>query len=170
MVDRKNIQIDLIKLMGGERLLRLTEPQSGLALEKKLNPKKPSRAKRKNSWCVRCRVDTSRTDRHVTVRIWLTFGRNVRMNGTSAEIAELVRQKLMSCSGSERLVMEHRCSMLRAGRKISIRWFERTSQSLVGLFTVIAKTQQVPSLGSRLRGRRGYKILLLSSARLSRCD
>ncbi len=41
MVDRKNIQIDLIKLMGGERLLRLTEPQSGLSLEKKLDPKKP---------------------------------------------------------------------------------------------------------------------------------
>lgn len=40
MVDRKNIQIDLIKLMGGERLLRLTESQSGLSLEKKLDPKK----------------------------------------------------------------------------------------------------------------------------------
>lgn len=41
MADRKNIQIDLIKLMGGERLLRLTESQSGLSLEKKLDPKKP---------------------------------------------------------------------------------------------------------------------------------
>ncbi len=41
MVDRKNIQIDLIKLMGGERLLRLTESRSGLSLEKKLDPKKP---------------------------------------------------------------------------------------------------------------------------------
>ena len=41
MVDRKNIQIDLIKLVGGGRLLRLTEPQSGLALEKKLDPQKP---------------------------------------------------------------------------------------------------------------------------------
>ena len=41
MVDRKNIQIDLIKLVGGERLLRLTEPRSGLALEKKLDPHKP---------------------------------------------------------------------------------------------------------------------------------
>ncbi len=41
MVDRKNIQIDLIKLVGGERLLRLTEPQSGLSLEKKLDPQKP---------------------------------------------------------------------------------------------------------------------------------
>ena len=41
MVDRKNIQIELIKLVSGERLLRLTEPQSGLALEKKLDPQKP---------------------------------------------------------------------------------------------------------------------------------
>jgi len=38
MVDRDKIQIDLIKLIGGERLLRLTEPQSGLSLEKKLAP------------------------------------------------------------------------------------------------------------------------------------
>ena len=36
MVDRDKIEIDLIKLTGGERLLRLTEPQSGLSLEKKL--------------------------------------------------------------------------------------------------------------------------------------
>ena len=41
MVDRGTIQIDLIKLVWGERLLRLTEPQSGLSLEKKLNPQKP---------------------------------------------------------------------------------------------------------------------------------
>ena len=41
MTGRENIQIDLIKLVGGERLLRLTEPQSGLALEKKLDPEKP---------------------------------------------------------------------------------------------------------------------------------
>jgi len=41
MVDRKNIQIDLIKLVNGERLLRLTEPRSGLALEKMLDPQKP---------------------------------------------------------------------------------------------------------------------------------
>jgi len=41
MVDRSKIQIDLIKLVGGERLLRLTEPQSGLSLEKKLDPRKP---------------------------------------------------------------------------------------------------------------------------------
>ena len=37
MIDRSKIQIDLIKLVSGERLLRLTEPQSGLALEKKLD-------------------------------------------------------------------------------------------------------------------------------------
>ncbi len=40
MVDRNKIQIDLIKLISGERLLRLTEPQSGLALEKKLDSQK----------------------------------------------------------------------------------------------------------------------------------
>jgi hypothetical protein len=38
MVDRDEIQFDLIKLAGGGRILRLTEPQSGLALEKKLAP------------------------------------------------------------------------------------------------------------------------------------
>ena len=41
MVASDKIQIDLIKLISGERLLRLTEPQSGLALEKKLDPKQP---------------------------------------------------------------------------------------------------------------------------------
>jgi len=48
MVDRRNIQIDLIKLVGGERLLRLTEPQSGLALEKKIDPKKPVASQKEN--------------------------------------------------------------------------------------------------------------------------
>ena len=38
MVDRDKIQFDLIKLADGGRLLRLTEPQSGLALEKRLAP------------------------------------------------------------------------------------------------------------------------------------
>jgi hypothetical protein len=38
MIDRDKIQFDLIKLVSGERILRLTEPQSGLALEKKLTP------------------------------------------------------------------------------------------------------------------------------------
>ena len=41
MVDPNKIQIDLIKLVGGERLLRLTEPLSGLSLEKKLDPRQP---------------------------------------------------------------------------------------------------------------------------------
>lgn len=40
MVDRDKIQIDLIKLAGGERLIRLTESLSGLSLEKKLDPQK----------------------------------------------------------------------------------------------------------------------------------
>ena len=38
MVDRNQIQFDLVKLLNGGRLLRLTEPQSGLTLEKKLAP------------------------------------------------------------------------------------------------------------------------------------
>jgi len=41
MTDRHNIQIDLIKLAGGDRLLRLSEPQSGLSLEKMLDPQEP---------------------------------------------------------------------------------------------------------------------------------
>ena len=48
MVDRSKIQIDLIKLVGGERLLRLTEPQSGLALEKKLDPQKSVASQKEN--------------------------------------------------------------------------------------------------------------------------
>lgn len=39
MKARRHIQVDLVKLVGGERLLRLTEAQSGLSLEKKLGPK-----------------------------------------------------------------------------------------------------------------------------------
>jgi hypothetical protein len=41
MIDLSTIQIDLIKLVSGERLLRLTEPQSGLSLEKKLDATQP---------------------------------------------------------------------------------------------------------------------------------
>ena len=48
MTDRNKIQIDLIKLVGGERLLRLTEPQSGLSLEKKLDPKQPVASQKEN--------------------------------------------------------------------------------------------------------------------------
>lgn len=38
MIDRDKIQFGLVKLPNGGRLLRLTEPQSGLTLEKKLAP------------------------------------------------------------------------------------------------------------------------------------
>jgi hypothetical protein len=48
MVDRDKIQFDLIKLLNGERILRLTEPQSGLSLEKNLSRRMPSCGKRKN--------------------------------------------------------------------------------------------------------------------------
>ena len=41
MIDRSKIQIDLIKLVSGERLLRLTETHSGLSLEKKLDAGQP---------------------------------------------------------------------------------------------------------------------------------
>jgi len=41
MVDRSKIQIDLIKLVSGERLLRLSEPLSGLTLEQKLDARQP---------------------------------------------------------------------------------------------------------------------------------
>jgi hypothetical protein len=37
VVNRADIQIELVKLPGGERLLRLAEPVSGLALERKLD-------------------------------------------------------------------------------------------------------------------------------------
>lgn len=39
MADRDAIEFDLIQLLNGERVLRLTEPKVGLALEKKLAPK-----------------------------------------------------------------------------------------------------------------------------------
>jgi hypothetical protein len=41
MIDRQKIQIELVKLKGGERLLRLTEAQSGLSLERKLDSARP---------------------------------------------------------------------------------------------------------------------------------
>lgn len=41
MIDRSKIQIELLKLASGERLLRLTEPESGLSLEKKLDAGMP---------------------------------------------------------------------------------------------------------------------------------
>jgi hypothetical protein len=39
MAGNGQIQFDLVKLLNGERILRLTDPQSGLSLEKKLSPK-----------------------------------------------------------------------------------------------------------------------------------
>jgi hypothetical protein len=38
MADHDKIQFDLVKLLNGERILRLTDPQSGLSLGKKLKP------------------------------------------------------------------------------------------------------------------------------------
>jgi hypothetical protein len=38
MIDREKIQMELVNLKGGQRLLRLTEPKSGLSLERKLSP------------------------------------------------------------------------------------------------------------------------------------
>jgi hypothetical protein len=38
MGERDQVQVELIKLITGERLLRLIDLQSGLALEKKLDP------------------------------------------------------------------------------------------------------------------------------------
>lgn len=51
MVSRERIQIDLIKLAGGERLLRLTEPEAGLTLEKKLDPGMPVVAQKERLMC-----------------------------------------------------------------------------------------------------------------------
>jgi hypothetical protein len=41
MINRNKIQIDLIKLIDGERLLRLTDPDSGMALERKIDKTQP---------------------------------------------------------------------------------------------------------------------------------
>jgi hypothetical protein len=41
MLNRDNIQIDLLKLAGGGRLLRCSDLGTGLALEKKLDPDQP---------------------------------------------------------------------------------------------------------------------------------
>ena len=40
MADRNNIEIELVKLADGARLLRFTEPKSGLTLERKLDPRR----------------------------------------------------------------------------------------------------------------------------------
>lgn len=41
MVAHDKIQLDLVKLLNGERILRLTDPLSGLCLEKKLEAAEP---------------------------------------------------------------------------------------------------------------------------------
>ena len=41
MYDRGKTQIDLIKLAESGRLLRVSEPQSGLSLERKIDNKRP---------------------------------------------------------------------------------------------------------------------------------
>ena len=41
MANRNNIEIELVKLANGARLLRFTEPKSGLTLERKLDPNRP---------------------------------------------------------------------------------------------------------------------------------
>ena len=38
MADHDKIQFDLVKLLNGERIIRLTDSHSGLCLEKKLKP------------------------------------------------------------------------------------------------------------------------------------
>ncbi len=41
MAGTDKIQVALIKLVEGDRLLRLTEPESGLTLEQKIDPQLP---------------------------------------------------------------------------------------------------------------------------------
>ena len=41
VVNRAEIQIELVNLSGGERLFRLVDPASGLALERKLDATQP---------------------------------------------------------------------------------------------------------------------------------
>ena len=48
MIDRGKIQMELIKLKTGERLLRLTDSQSGLSLERKLDEVKPVAEQKEN--------------------------------------------------------------------------------------------------------------------------
>jgi hypothetical protein len=52
MDNRDKIQVHLIKLVSGERLLRLTDLPSGLALEKKLDPRQPVVRQKKHLFSV----------------------------------------------------------------------------------------------------------------------
>lgn len=47
MAGTGTVEIDLIKLGDGARLLRLTDERSGLALERKLDPARPVHEQRK---------------------------------------------------------------------------------------------------------------------------
>ncbi|EDY20251.1 hypothetical protein CfE428DRAFT_2175 [Chthoniobacter flavus Ellin428] len=62
-MDRDKIQIDLIKLPYGERLLRLTEPRSGLTLEKELDADQPV-ARQKERLLGMFRAALARADLH----------------------------------------------------------------------------------------------------------
>ena len=46
---KSEVQIELVKLVDGTRLLRLSELKSGLCLEKRLDPKQPV-ARQKQKW------------------------------------------------------------------------------------------------------------------------
>jgi hypothetical protein len=48
MASRESIQIELIKLADGGRLMRLTEPESGLSLERRLNDQLPVARQKKS--------------------------------------------------------------------------------------------------------------------------
>ena len=41
MVNQDHIQVELVKLVSGDRLIRLTEPKTALTLERKIDPAKP---------------------------------------------------------------------------------------------------------------------------------
>jgi hypothetical protein len=52
MGNRDKIQVDLIKLDNGDRLLRLTDLPSGLALEKKVDPLLPVLRQKKSLFSI----------------------------------------------------------------------------------------------------------------------
>ena len=49
---RSKIQVELVKLVGGDRLMRLTDLPSGLVLETKLDPKQPVVRQKKRLFAV----------------------------------------------------------------------------------------------------------------------
>jgi hypothetical protein len=46
VANRNKIEIELIKLASGARLLRFTEPKSGLTLERQIDPNRPISAQK----------------------------------------------------------------------------------------------------------------------------